>query len=141
MSLKENSKSTLAKAEIAFRAAFDRLKANRPIILAKGAKISQNNIAREAGCDPSALKKSRYPILVREIQAWILENPSSLLVKKRPVSHRDSDRRLKDRIKELEQQRDRMASLLLQADSRVLELSKKVTFLETMLPSNVVAIK
>ena len=57
-------------AEACFRAAFERLKSNQPVRLNRGAKLTQNNVAREAGRDPSALKKDRYPMLIIEIQSW-----------------------------------------------------------------------
>ncbi len=44
-------------AEDRFRAAFERLKSDTPIHIARGSALTQNNIAREAGLDPSALKK------------------------------------------------------------------------------------
>ena len=58
-------------AEQRFRQAFERLKANKPKVLEVGTPVSQNNVAKEAGCDPSALRKSRFPALVREIQAYL----------------------------------------------------------------------
>nr|WP_302685079.1 hypothetical protein [Pseudomonas syringae]UVN17909.1 hypothetical protein pPsy0479a_00077 [Pseudomonas syringae] len=61
-------------AEGSFRSAFERLKTDNPSILAKGTPVSQNNVAREAGLDPSALKKARFPELVSEIQQWIHSN-------------------------------------------------------------------
>jgi hypothetical protein len=48
-------------AEQDFRDAFDRLKRGKPIHLEKGAKVTQNNVAKEADRDPTALKKSRHP--------------------------------------------------------------------------------
>lgn len=57
-------------AEDRFRAAFERLKSDTPIHIARGSALTQNNIAREAGLDPSALKKSRFPELIQDIQNW-----------------------------------------------------------------------
>ena len=70
----QNEGTTIGKAETAFREAFIRIKKGETHLLPKNTKISQNNIAREAGCDPSALKKSRFPRLVAEIQQWIKES-------------------------------------------------------------------
>jgi len=56
-------------AEANFRRAFERLKAGAPKVLPLGTPVSQNNVAKEAGCDSSALRKSRFPCLVAEIQA------------------------------------------------------------------------
>lgn len=58
-------------ADQRFRAAFDRLKSGIPRLVAKGSPVSQNNVAKEAGVDPSALKLSRHPALIREIQAYV----------------------------------------------------------------------
>lgn len=33
--------------------------------------MSQNNVAKEEGCDPTALRKARFPTLEREIQAYV----------------------------------------------------------------------
>ena len=64
-----SSKPKTAQAN--FREAFERLKASAPKILPPGTPVSQNNVAKEAGCDPTALKKQRYPDLVAEIQAYV----------------------------------------------------------------------
>jgi len=66
-----------------YRAAFERLKSNKPERLPKGSSVSQNNVAKEAGSDPSALKKSRFPLLVAEIQKYVEEHG-----KERPPSVR-----------------------------------------------------
>ena len=58
----------MSKAEALFREAFERLKANNPINVQVGTKISQNNVAKEAGKHPTALKKDRFPVLFLEIQ-------------------------------------------------------------------------
>ncbi|WP_318351643.1 hypothetical protein [Klebsiella pneumoniae] len=52
-----------------YRAAFERLKSNKPERLPKGTPVSQNNVAKEAGSDPSALKKARFPLLIAEIKS------------------------------------------------------------------------
>ena len=39
-----------------YRDAFERLKLNRPQLLPKGTPVTQNNVAKEAGSDPSALR-------------------------------------------------------------------------------------
>ena len=65
-----------------YRDAFERLKLNRPHLLPKGTPVTQNNVAKEAGSDPSALKKSRFPSLIAEIKAYVEqhaeERPPSL---------------------------------------------------------------
>jgi hypothetical protein len=37
----------------------------------KARHLSQNNVAKEVGVDPSALRRARFPELVSEIQDWI----------------------------------------------------------------------
>ena len=63
-------KLEVAAAERRFREAFERLKAREPLRLDKGTEVTQNNVAKEAGTDPSALRRSRYPVLVDDIQAY-----------------------------------------------------------------------
>ena len=63
-------KLEVAAAERRFREAFERLKAGEPIRLNKDVEVTQNNVAKEAGTDPSALRRSRYPALVTDIQAY-----------------------------------------------------------------------
>jgi len=63
-------KLEVAAAERRFREAFERLKAGEPLRLDKDTEVTQNNVAKEAGTDPSALRRSRYPALVADIQAY-----------------------------------------------------------------------
>ena len=58
-------------AEQRFRQAFDRLKTDTPRVLKPGTPVSQNHVALEAGVVTSALRKSRFPSLIREIQAYV----------------------------------------------------------------------
>ena len=72
-------------AEANFREAFERLKIGASKVLPGDAQVSQNNVAKEAGCDPSALRKSRFPSLVAEIQNYIAAHGGE-----RPESERQS---------------------------------------------------
>lgn len=45
-------------AEANFREAVERLKVDAGKLLPMGTPVSQNNVAKEAGCDPTALKKA-----------------------------------------------------------------------------------
>lgn len=107
-------------AEKMFRDAFERLKNNKPLVIEKGSKITQNNIAREAGRDPSALKKNRYPLLVLEIQAFVgsIED-ESVKVKTRNESRVRSD---KKKISDYRKQRDKLASIVEAQNSYIEEL-------------------
>ena len=116
----------MSKAELQFYEAFIRLKNNTPNILPKGTKVSQNNVAKEAGVDPSALRKSRYPNLISEIQEWMDQNPQNANVsKKKNEKSRSIDKisTLNNRIDVLTQERDDAVSKLLEAQLTIIELS------------------
>ncbi|MBA6100317.1 MULTISPECIES: hypothetical protein [Pseudomonas] len=131
-------------AEELFRAAFYRLKSNTPLVLCKGSPLTQNNVAREAGCDPSALRKSRYPALIEEIQRWLAESgpvPEGSQTREK-AKQRARNRSLRDEIKLLKAERDSATSLLLEADARILELFIENQRLKSMQPkSNVLPMK
>ena len=120
------SSNQMSKAELQFYEAFIRLKNNKPNILPKGTKVSQNNVAKEAGVDPSALRKSRYPNLISEIQEWMDQNPQNDNVsKKKNEKSRSIDKisTLNNRIDVLTQERDDAVSKLLEAQLTIIELS------------------
>lgn len=126
-----------------YRAAFERLKNNKSERLPKGTPVSQNNVAKEAGSDPSALKKARFPLLIAEIQKYV-----ESCAKERPPSVRQvrslarkKNHSLRERIEQISQQRDHLASLLSEADATILELYDRIAGLERQLPtSNVLPI-
>lgn len=136
----------MGNAELGFRAAFERLKAGNTLILPLGSPVSQNNIAKEAGKDPSALRKSRYPVLIAEIQAWVAvgasteteasaksgtatkaRTPTSAGITK--AKDPDLESQLADAMLELEalrEERDLVLSKLLMANERILLLTSKI---------------
>ncbi len=122
-------------AEANFREAFERLKAARPNVLLPGTPVSQNNVSREAGCDPSALRKSRFPAIVEEIQAYVSthgnERPTS--ARQRMLKARQVSRNKSEMIANLKAQRDEAASRLVEAQEKILELHTQVRKLETEL--------
>ena len=128
-------------AETAFRAAFERLKLGRPKVLPKGSPVTQNNVAREAGRDPSALKKDRYPELIRDIQAWVEKGCPP--VRSSPTPHqaakaaRRRSSKLETRIEELKRDRDLAQSLLMSAQKELVELWCEVQTLRARLDGNV----
>lgn len=126
-------------AEGSFRSAFQRLKTDTPSILSKGTPISQNNVAREAGLDPSALKKARFPELVAEIQQWIHANTNvnCTLIRKNTNSQRKKNRTLKQQIVDLKIQRDRVATLLVDADILILQLTNENMNLKFEVETNI----
>ncbi|MDH0896711.1 MULTISPECIES: hypothetical protein [unclassified Pseudomonas] len=135
------SSPSISRAEAAFREAFDRLKTNQPELLPKSSPVSQNNVAREAGLDPSALKKARYPGLIAEIQLWIEQygNEKPMSARQKELSRKQHSQDLKDRIHALQAQRDNLLSLLAEADAKILELTSKNEKLELALPANNIA--
>ncbi|MNJ26271.1 hypothetical protein D3C77_207420 [compost metagenome] len=121
-------------AEQRFRQAFERLKANAPQILKRGSQVSQNNVAREAECDPSALRKSRFPSLIREIQAYV-EISSAERPSKRKAQRRQRELRsdLRIRLNVVTAQRDIAQSQLISAQQRVLELTSELLLVKEQL--------
>ncbi len=111
-------------AEQEFREAFERLKSNQPERLDRGSAVTQNNVAREAGCDPSALKKDRYPLLVTEIQAYkTMERDSSAR------SRKGNDNRTKscqDRLNACKKQRDELMSVIEAQRDHIAHLTEEV---------------
>jgi hypothetical protein len=123
-----SSPDLVGTAEQAFRDAFDRLKRGKPIHLEKGAKVTQNNVAKEADRDPTALRKSRYPRLIREIQQWVQDHDGEAVPASSPAAllqgTRKKNRDLKARIIEVEAQRDAVISRLLAAEVSLLEMAQ-----------------
>ncbi len=115
-------------AEANFRQAFERLKAGAPKALPAGTLVSQNNVAKEAGCDPSALRKARFPALVEEIQAHLAthsqERPTS--ERQRLLKARQVSRSKTEIIASLKAQRDDAVSRLVEADELIGSLTLKV---------------
>jgi hypothetical protein len=131
----------MGNAERAFRDAFSRLKKGTPTILPSSASVTQNNVAREAGVNPSALKKARFPELVREIQKWVntnttlVDHPGSNEVSKAKIAM------LKATIQSLQAERDMMASELLSAKYKMFEQWQKIQRLEAAEETTVVGLR
>jgi hypothetical protein len=119
-------------AEANFREAFERLKAGAPKALPPGTPLSQNNVAKEAGCDPSALRKSRFPGLVAEIQSYLTNHGSERAPSERQrlLKQRQRSRDAHETINDLRSQRDAVASLLVEANAQIGILTLKVRDLE-----------
>ena len=91
------------KALREFSEAFERLKRNEPRRLVPGARVTQNNVSREAGKDAAALKKSLYPDLVRSIQDWVGANAPLETTPPSPlVQARQENEALKARLEQLQ---------------------------------------
>lgn len=118
-------------AEERFRKAFERLKSGDPKVLKPGTPVTQNNVAREAGCDPSALKKARFPALIREIQAYIELHPENQqTANQKTKKKRAANRSIKERLDDAIRQRDHAQSMLASANLRIVELSEEVHSLQ-----------
>jgi uncharacterized membrane protein len=133
-------------AEERFRESFERLKLGQPIVLPKGTPVSQNNVAKEADCDPSALRKKRFPSLIAEIQQYVESNkgetPDSNRQKMLQRSRRNRDTR--EIIADLKKQHSEVVGLLADANYRIVELTEELEEvrrkLEEIKPSNVTTI-
>lgn len=127
---------TRKSAETAFREAFERLKCGKPEVLPNGTRVSQNNVAKEAGVDPSALRKSRFPSLIAEIQRYLSEHKENAPPSARQtmLAHRSRNRNLRERIDEIAIQRDHLASLLNEANAKIVAQARKIAELEAKLP-------
>ena len=122
-------------AEECFRDAFERLKLNVPEILPKGTRVSQNNVAKEAGRDTSALRKARYPLLVMEIQNYVDTHKSEEMASGRQklLKRKQKNRDAKELITDLKCQRDKAVDRIIYANLRILELSETVDDLRAKL--------
>ena len=110
-----------------------RLKTGTPKTLERGTLVTQNNVAREAGCDPSALKKARVPALIREIQAFIELHPGDRNTAVNGTEKRAANRSMKGRLQDAIRQRDQVQSILASANIRIIELSEEVQSLQRQL--------
>ena len=113
---------------------YDLNQRQRPI--ARSAEISL--IAQCRVSDPSALKKARFPLLIAEIQKYVEGHAEQRPPSVRQVSllARRKNRGLRERIEEITQQRDHLASLLGEADATILELYDRIADLERHLPAS-----
>ncbi|PXX46934.1 hypothetical protein [Undibacterium pigrum] len=135
MSTYEKQPDKALTAEQRFRDAFERLKHAVPQVLPKGTPVSQNNVAKEAKCDPSALRKARYPLLVIAIQEWVEGHKSDQAPSERQnlLKQRQKKRDTRETMLDLKLQRDHAVGLIADADLRIVELSEKVADLQARL--------
>lgn len=117
-----------SSAEQRFRDAFERLKLGVPQVLPKGTPVSQNNVAKEAACDPSALRKTRFPLLVLAIQEWVEahKGEQSGSERQKLLKQRRRNRDTRETIADLKRQRDITAGLLADANLRIVELFEQL---------------
>lgn len=118
-------------AETSYREAFERLRNNTPRTLPIGSPVTQNNVAREAGVDPSALRKSRYPQLIKEIQLYTLEHRSKPAAQAHNGQKSENRKRtLAQRLADTQKQRDELAIALNRSNAQVLSLKLRIIQLE-----------
>ncbi|WP_119156134.1 hypothetical protein [Caldimonas tepidiphila] len=118
-------------AEERFRQAFERLKAGDPKVLPPGTPVTQNNVAREAGCDPSALKKARFPVLIAQIQDYVENhNGAEQSTAKKAKKQRNANRSLQERLDDAVRQRDQIQSVLASAIAHIVDLTEQVEILQ-----------
>lgn len=124
-------------AEQRFREAFARLKTGRTDLMPAGTPVTQNNVAKEAGCDPSALRKSRYPELINEIQAYVHahQGEQAPSMRQEVLKRRRKNRSIRQAKLASDQQRDRLASQLLSANAMIVELTRKLADAQARLDS------
>lgn len=119
-------------AESNFRTAFERLKIGAPKILPSGAQVSQNNVAKEAGRDSTALRKSRFPSLVADIQNYVAahggDRPES--ERQKLLKHRRRSRTARETIADIKMQRDAVAGLLVEANAQIAILARQLSYAE-----------
>lgn len=139
MSQTTAEQTTRKSAELLYREAFERLKNGTTIRLPVGAAVSQNNVAKEAGTDPSALRKSRFPTLISEIQLFIVAiGPGAPSARQKILSQRKNNRDLQQRLNDTLMQRDKLCNMLNLANAKIVALTEKITELEEkILPHDV----
>lgn len=135
MPTSEKQPDPTPNAEQRFRDAFKRLKLGVPEVLPRGTLVSQNNVAKEAGCDPSALRKTRFPLLVMAIQEWVESHKGEQPPSERQslLKQRRKNRDTRETIADLKKQRDVVAGLLADADLRIVELTDKLADVQARL--------
>lgn len=139
MSQENPTRKVKETAESSYRNAFDRLKSGDTLVLPRGAPVSQNNVAKEAGSDPSALRKSRFPTLVAQIQNYISENqPVTSNKSQKALAHRKRNRNIQERLEDALRERDQLSTMLNLANTKILELNERLTELEAKIPASIV---
>lgn len=135
MSLPTNVSGAMGRAERQFREAFERLKLGKPKRLPKGVRMSQNNVAKEAGILPSALRPTRYPELCLEISQWIEQHRGGVEPGPRAgAAERQRRRDLRAKIKAVEAQRDQALAKLVLLESEFVNLALENERLRTASP-------
>lgn len=120
------------KAGEEYLAAFRRL-------VARGTRVSQNAVAKEAGRDPSAFKLSSYPEEIAIVKAYIKANyqATSSSITHRLKASREETKKAKNSNDSIVQQRDTALIMLSQAHVTILDLKNENTKLKKLMNHNV----
>jgi Tfp pilus assembly protein FimV len=121
------SSSPKSAAEL-FREAFERLKSGKPINVPVGTKVSQNNVAKEAGRHPTALKKDRYGLLITEIQAYVEAQDEEAATKRKAAGK--GKRSTKKKNEDLQRQLNKAESTIEALENLVIDLKEEITCLK-----------
>ena len=132
-----------SRAEIRFLEAFERLKSGEPNLLPKGSAVTKNNVAREAGVDPSALRADRFPDVVSAILQWKEANRKEHKSdgEAREATQHRHNKRLRHRIQaDALVQRDEALSKLADAELAIVKLTNEIARLRGNEPPSTVTL-
>lgn len=118
-------------AEVEYRKAFNRIIEGKAVRVGKTASPTLANIAREAGKDPSALKKSRYPGFIGEVEAFnqvssSVKDETDRSLTAQLKSARQENKRLREEYELLSIERDLSHSRVLNLQQAIVELSFEI---------------
>lgn len=118
-------------AEAEYRQAFKRIVDGKTVRVDKMASPTLANIAREAGKDPSALKKSRYPSFIGEVElfnemACSVRGGADRSLSAQLQAARQENKRLREDYELLSAERDQSHSRVLNLQQAIVELSSEV---------------
>ncbi|MDN6883828.1 hypothetical protein QMO14_09495 [Variovorax sp. CAN2819] len=100
--------------------------------------MSQNNVAKEAGCTASALRKERFPELVKQIQDFVAPSAKAPNDLRERLAH--AEQRNKLLLQERAALRDRydlQTSRVLSLLAETAELKRQIKILESELRGNI----
>ncbi len=118
-------------AEVEYRKAFNRIIEGKAVRVDKTASPTLANIAREAGKDPSALKKSRYPGFISEVESFnqvsgSVKDETDRSLTAQLKSARQENKRLREEYELLSIERDQSHSRVLNLQQAIVELSFEI---------------
>ncbi|MDF5857606.1 hypothetical protein P4197_03625 [Pseudomonas aeruginosa] len=127
-----------------YRAAFEAAKKQQARTTAEGDARKPEQRCQRGWQRSLCAEEKSLSLLIAEIQKYVEAHAEQRPPSVRQVSllARRKNRGLRERIEEITQQRDHLASLLSEADATILELYDRIAELERQLPaSNVVSLE